>query len=127
MKSREFSGIRHSLDKTQKELASLLCVSLKAIQSYEADWRNIPVAIERQMLFLLSLKVVKENKKNPCWDDKKCPDEWKKNCAAWELQAGYFCWFMNGTFCNGEYQDSWNEKLELCRQCHVFQSVMPFI
>jgi len=35
-------------------MAQLLGTSLKAIQSFEQGWRNIPVHIERQMLFLLA-------------------------------------------------------------------------
>jgi len=114
------------LAKSQNQLARLLHISPKTVQSYETEWRNIPVDVERQMLFLLSLKVAKERNTKLCWDVKNCPDEWRKNCAAWEFQAGYFCWFMNGTFCNGEYQDSWNKKMELCNQCQIFRSVMPF-
>jgi DNA-binding XRE family transcriptional regulator len=38
MNYEEFSRIRHYLDKTQSELAGLLCVSTKAIQSFEQGW-----------------------------------------------------------------------------------------
>ena len=48
----EFSKIRGILGKTQKKLAQLLWVSVKAIQSFEQGWREIPPHIERQMLFL---------------------------------------------------------------------------
>jgi DNA-binding XRE family transcriptional regulator len=41
MNYEEFSRIRHYLDKTQSELAGLLCVSTKAIQSFEQGWRPI--------------------------------------------------------------------------------------
>ncbi|MFC1935046.1 helix-turn-helix domain-containing protein [Chloroflexota bacterium] len=56
MDNSEFSQIRRSLGKTQGELARLLCVSPKAIQSFEQGWRNIPASAERQLLFLISLK-----------------------------------------------------------------------
>lgn len=36
----EFSKIRGALGKTQKKLAQLLCVSVKAIQSFEQGWRD---------------------------------------------------------------------------------------
>jgi len=61
MDSKEFLKIRHFLGKTQKQWADLLCVSTKAIQSYDQGWRPIPVHLERQtLLWELNLK-------NLCW------------------------------------------------------------
>ena len=125
MDNQEFSKIRHSLGKTQEELARLLCVSPKAIQSFEQGWRNIPASAERQLLFLLSLKRSLDKDTEPCWEIRNCPDEWRENCTAWEFNAGYFCWFINGTFCQGKLQESWSRKIRLCRKCEVFQPVLP--
>ena len=125
MDSREFSQIRHFLEKTQEELARLLCVSHKAIQSFEQGWRNIPSSAERQLLYLLSLKRSSDGKTAPCWEIKNCPAEWRENCIAWEFKTGYFCWFINGTFCQGEYQENWGKKIRLCQQCEVFRSMLP--
>jgi DNA-binding XRE family transcriptional regulator len=55
MDKTEFSQIRHRLGKTQAQIAQLLGVSPKAIQSFEQGWRNIPTHVERQLLFLLFL------------------------------------------------------------------------
>jgi DNA-binding XRE family transcriptional regulator len=52
----EFVEARTKLDKTQKDMAHLLGVSVKAIYSYEQGWRAIPTHIERQIFFLLSRK-----------------------------------------------------------------------
>ena len=125
MDKKEFSLIRHYLGKTQKQLALLLCVSHKAIQSFEAGWRHIPVYAERQLLFLLSLKRATDEKAGPCWEIRNCPTEWRENCSAWEFKAGQFCWFINGTFCQGECQENWGTKINLCRQCEVYQSMIP--
>ena len=125
MYSREFTQIRHYLGRTQDQLSRLLCVSPKAIQSYEQGWRNIPTNVERQLLFLLSLKGSLDENARPCWEIKNCPSEWRDNCIVWELKAGHFCWFMNGTFCQGQIHKSWNEKIQLCRDCEVFKSVLP--
>ena len=57
----------------------------------------------------------------PRWEARHYPGEWKADCAAWEFKAGHLCWFINGTFCNGESQDNWTKKIELRRQCEVFQ------
>ena len=127
MYSREFTQIRHRFGRTQDQLARLLCVSPKAIQSYEQGWRKIPASVERQLLFLLSLKSSLDENARPCWEIQNCPAGWRENCAAWEFRAGHFCWFINGTFCEGECKDSWEKKIQLCRQCKVFRSMLPTI
>ncbi len=48
-----FKHLRTRLSKTQKELAQLMGISIKAIHSYEQGWRKIPHHVERQALFLL--------------------------------------------------------------------------
>jgi len=125
MESKEFSNIREYLEKSQSQLARLLCISTKSVQSFEQGWRKIPVNIERQLLYLLSIKRAKEKNTKPCWEIKKCPVKWKIHCAAWEFKAGYTCWFINGTFCEGGEQKDWHEKIEICRNCEVFKSILP--
>ena len=125
MGKKEFSAARRYLGKTQGQMAQLLGVSLKAIQSFEQGWRNIPVHIERQILFLLALKNPTYNKKRSCWVIRKCPTETKKNCPAWEFKVGNFCWFVNGTICQGQVKESWRKKMKICRECNVFQTMLP--
>lgn len=127
MDKKEFSRARHYLGKTQNDLAKLICVSPKAIQSFEQGWRKIPASAERQLLFLLSLKRAMDETTGPCWEIRNCPMERKGKCTAWELEAGYFCWFVNGTFCQGKIQENWNKKIQLCRECEVFKSMLPNI
>ncbi len=121
MNKKEFSEIRQALGKTQVQLSQLLAVSLKTVESFEEGWRNIPVYVERQILFLLSLKRASSEYEKPCWEICNCPNEWREKCTAWEFKAGHFCWFINGTYCNGNVQESWQKKIELCRQCEVFR------
>ncbi|NIQ37497.1 MAG: transcriptional regulator [Proteobacteria bacterium] len=125
MDEKEFSQIRSQLERTQNQMAQLLGVSSKAIQSFEQGWRNISPHIERQTLFLLALKRPPKKKTSPCWTIRRCPPEERRNCPAWELRAGHLCWFINGTICHGEVQTNWRRKMEICRQCEVFRSVFP--
>jgi len=125
MESKEFSKIRRYLGKTQGRMAHLLGVSLKAIQSFEQGWRKVPTHIERQALFLLAMKKSPPKKAKPCWETQKCPVETKRNCPAWEFRAGHLCWFINGTICHGEIQESWQKKIKICRQCVMFQTMFP--
>lgn len=120
MEKSEFITIRKRLTKTQKQLSELLGVSLKAISSYEQGWRNIPVHVERQLLFLLSKK--NNTAKKACWDIKQCPDEVKESCPAWEFNGGHLCWFISGSICNSDKKKSWEEKISVCRTCPVFKS-----
>jgi len=125
MERDEFSGIRHLLGKTQSQLARLLGTSSKAIQSFEQGWRNVPSHAERQLLLLLALKGSSGKRTKPCWVIRKCPAKTRQDCPAWEFRAGHLCWFINGTVCQGVAQESWKEKMELCRQCRVFRSMLP--
>jgi hypothetical protein len=56
---------------------------------------------------------------------RKCPENKKKKCPAWEFRCGQLCWFINGTICNGETQDNWQIKMKICKQCEVFQKIIP--
>ncbi len=125
MDKKEFSQIRGQLGKTQRQMAHLLGTSSKAIQSFEQGWRNIPVHVERQMLFLVAMKRSPHVKRDDCWVIQNCPMELRRNCPAWEFQSGHLCWFINGTICQGEVQKSWHEKMSMCRQCEVFRSMLP--
>lgn len=125
MKKEEFIKIRHYLGKSQSELAQLLGCSLKSIQSFEHGRRKIPLYIERQVLLLLHVKKPPEKRYMPCWAFIECPIENRSRCPAWEFQAGHICWFINGTICHGKRQESWQKKMEMCRQCQVFKSLLP--
>ena len=122
MESIKFKDIRAKLNKTQKELAQLLGVSIKAIHSYEQGWRRIPHHVERQLLFLLSRTILATGKQaNTCWDILKCPEKKMNKCPAWEFKTGELCWFINGTQCSGEAHNSWEDKMEECKTCKVFK------
>ena len=123
MDSNEFSATRKKLEKTQKELATLLGISLKAVCSYEQGWRTIPTHVERQMIFLLTRKKNRNIKPDNCWDVKKCPEEKKGKCPAWEFGSGEFCWFISGTLCDNANHRSWAEKIAVCKDCIVMQNL----
>jgi len=122
MDSNEFKHFRSRLQKTQKEMAILLGTSTKAIHSYEQEWRSIPSHVERQMLFLMSRLNHNSKKQQKCWTILKCPKKIREQCPAWEFKLGQLCWFINGTICQGQPQNNWQKKMEMCRLCEVFNS-----
>ena len=124
MDRQDFTRLRKKLKKTQKQMAQLLGVSIKAIHSYEQDWRSIPASVERQMYFLVSRIDENRKRRKPCWAIKKCSPDQRKQCPAWELKAGDLCWFINGTVCEGLVQKSWKEKMEICKSCEVFSNLL---
>ena len=124
MDRKEFANFRKRLNKTQKEISELLGLSINAVHSYEQGWRNIPGHVERQLLFLASMKSSAGKRRKPCWTTKKCPRERKEKCPAWEFKAGRFCWLINGTIWEGIPRKDWDEKMGICRRCEVFQGVL---
>ncbi len=125
MKADELSKIRVYLGKTQRELASLLGTSTKAVQSFEQGWRNVPPHVERQVLLLLSLAGGKQETEKACWQLRKCTGSMKKTCPAFQFGEGRRCWLVNGTICRGKEAGSWPRKMAECRKCRVFISHMP--
>jgi hypothetical protein len=124
MDNKKFTYIRKKLNKTQKEMSEILATSLKAVHSYEQGWRSVPAYVERQVLFLLSMKQRINKRHKSCWAIKKCPLERKKRCPAWEFQVGQLCWFINGTICEGIVQKDWIEKMKICRNCEVLKPLL---
>jgi hypothetical protein len=80
--------------------------------------------VERQLYFLLASLKQGSEATRPCWVIKKCPAERKKQCPAWEFQAGKFCWFINGTVCECQAQKTWNDKIKICKKCEVLQNLL---
>jgi len=124
MDSKEFLEIRKKLAKTQKEVAQLLGISLKAVCSYEQGWRSIPTHVERQLFFLLAKKSSARGAPPQCWEVRHCPEEKKRHCPAWEFDCGQFCWFISGTLCESSACQSWEEKMAVCRNCRVMKSFL---
>ena len=80
MHATEFQLIRQKLLKTQKQMAELLGVSLKAVQSFEQGWRSIPSYVERQALFLLTLKIATLGRVASCFEIRRCPPRMREAC-----------------------------------------------
>jgi DNA-binding XRE family transcriptional regulator len=112
--------VRRILDKSQSELAALLGVSVRAIQSYEQGWRPTPPTIQKMGWLLLFLDWRKTHRRwEPCWDICGCESDIRAECPAHIFRAGDICWLISGTMCRGIRQGSWEKKATKCRQCAV--------
>jgi DNA-binding XRE family transcriptional regulator len=124
MDKTELVRIRKFLAKTQNQLAAILGISVKTIRSYEQGTRGIPAYIERQLLFILSQRQETLRTAGKCWEIMNCSMNRRSNCPAWEFNCGAICWFINGTICQCAEMESWEEKMYLCRECEVLQSML---
>lgn len=115
-----FGRLRRVLGKSQKALSEMLGISLKAVQSYEQGWRNIPPAVER-MLYYIAFKLECRRLKDlsPCWKVRSCPKEIKKECTAWKIRDGFYCWFITGRLCSARKYSGRPDAD--CYECPVFQ------
>lgn len=91
--------IRGSLGVTQQGMADLLCVSRKAVQSYEQGWRIVPNRVVREALTLMAFKGGKGMSAKPCWQVTKCDAKRRELCPSKTLSNGRFCWFVAARTC----------------------------
>ncbi len=123
MTAKEFARIRKELGYTQKQLATLLSVSLRAIHSYEQGWRNVSPLIEKNLLFLLMFHRNKSPNPIDCWQVRHCSDKMKQKCVACKFNARGLCWYVTGNSWNGEVMLNWYRKISKCRQCEFFKQL----
>ena len=86
--------IRRSFGITQAKLAAAMGTSVKAIQSYEQGWRNVPTRALIQLLVLLAIHRRRQIDPVPCWEIKKCPQRVRAGCPSYTIGDGQFCWFV---------------------------------
>jgi len=115
-----FARLRAALGKSQRELAELLGLSLKAVESYEQGWRKVPSHVERLMYFLL-FKLSEDGtaEGEPCWEFNSCPEERRSACVAYVSKEGRFCWFFTGRLCATAQSG-----MEDCRSCEIFARML---
>ena len=118
--------VRQVLKKSQSELASLLGISTRAVQSYEQGWRPIPPNVLRLSWLLLSLDRQKSSGPvKPCWKVNDCTKDDREKCAVYEFQAGNVCWLISDMWYHGEKLASADRKMKKCLQCPVIKRWLP--
>jgi len=124
-----FAGLRSSLGKSQRELAELLGISLKAVESYEQGWRKVPSHVERLLYFLLfKLNEGIIEADDPCWKSKDCPEDRREKCVAFVANEGRFCWFFTARLCASAKPDKAAGLASVsCHTCVVFTRMISRI
>jgi DNA-binding XRE family transcriptional regulator len=120
LKLSNLHGVREALRKSQAEMATLLGVSKRAVQSYEQGWRPLPLQIRKCAGLLLFLHWRKgERSGPPCWEIRKCSAEARSGCAAYKFDAGDLCWLLHGCGCAGKGSKAGARQMSRCEKCAV--------
>ncbi len=122
----DLKGIRQVLGHTQEELAGLLGISHRALQSYEQGWRPIPCRVQQTLALLLYLHYRKTAGKPPsCWRVLNCARARRRRCPAYNLRAGDVCWMIAGAQCNDIAPTETEKMMSACRHCPVVRAWWP--
>ncbi len=116
-------SIRKELGKSQSQLANLLSISVRAVQSYEQGWRPTPPYVQKLAgLLLLIEKRREQGRLVPCWKIRNCDRETRTKCHAYKTRAGDLCWLVTGSNdCQGRKMPSWDAKFAECKKCDVMK------
>lgn len=121
----DLRSIRKAMGKSQSEMADLLGISIRAVQSYEQGWRDMPPPVQKLAGLLLAWACRKKGKKSEsCWKVRRCRDEQRCNCQAFQLGAGEVCWAVTGDFHQTQKLDCWEAKLARCEKCQVMKGCL---
>jgi DNA-binding XRE family transcriptional regulator len=119
--------IRQTFGKNQKEMADLLGISVRAIQSYEQNWRRVPAAVDKLAYLMLYLRCRNSGRRTvPCWRIWGCEADQKAECFAACHHAEEYCWLVTGNYWQGQKLPDWSAKLEKCRACPVMKQWLSF-
>ncbi len=123
----DIAAIRAELGLTQAELADLLGVSLRTIQSCEQGWRKPSAALEKTLL--LHLMISRRGaglSEIRCWEHVQCSQAAREACPGYRSGLGHLCWMLTGNICcsRGERVDDWEEKKAVCRECPFFRHLL---
>jgi len=119
----DLRGIRKALGKSQSQMAALLGVSTRAIQSYEQGWRTPPATVLKLAAYMLYLKRSGPVSAScpPCWEVRHCDPAERVDCFASQIGEGHCCWLVTGNACGKKTFPSWPAKLAHCRGCPVIR------
>jgi len=116
-------SVRGRLGLSQSQLANLMGLSPRAIQSYEQGWRDVPRTITAQLMTVLALHRGHADQGTPCWRLTGCPEEKRAGCSASTVGRGRFCWLLAGRSC-GPIKAAGSASGLPCVHCVVFRNLL---
>ncbi len=122
----DLRAVRAEAGLTQTELADVIGVSVRTVQSCEQGWRNPSAAVEKAALLLLSAKRNGADCTQPmCWEAVGCREEERRACLVFQTRQGHLCWLLSGNLCQGAHLRSWDDKKAACTRCAFFRKLLP--
>lgn len=118
-----FKQLRNSVGWTQRDAATILGVSQKAVESYDQGWRQVPDSIWRQLLTIVSVQRRYPRKHAPCWTVNHCSRSRRRACFCARTLRGHFCWLVAAK----SRCPLWKEHLgtRSCLTCGVVKAFLP--
>jgi len=115
----DLRAIRHLMGKSQSQMARLMGVSTRAVQSYEQGWRGAPPTVQKHAMLLLYLHRRRAGTPaRPCWEVCQCGEAERRECPAYLLGEGQLCWLATGNRLPGmKGRATWAAKAARCREC----------
>src|SRR5512141_3071684 len=112
---------RRAMSLSQTQLATLLGVSPRTVQSCEQGWRKPSPALEK-MLLLLRIEHERGSETGSiiCWEHRNCSEATRYDCLVYRTRQGHLCWLLSGNICNGKRVRTWQEKKQQCGSCDFF-------
>jgi DNA-binding XRE family transcriptional regulator len=117
-------AVRGKLGLSQSQLADLLGVSARAIQSYEQGWRTPPRPVTSHLMTVLALYSEHPTQSPPCWNLTGCSSEKRRGCAAWSVGHGRFCWLLSGRACGNRRTSGSAAGPQQCVGCIVVKNLL---
>jgi len=122
----DLKALRQTVGLGQSELADMLGVSVRAVQSCEQGWRNPGPAVEKAALLLLMVHHHgPKTGTHTCWETVQCPEQERRSCLVYRSRQGHLCWLLTGHICKGVRLHTWAGKKKLCSECDFFQELFP--
>ncbi len=116
---------RRAMSLSQTQLATLLGVSPRTVQSCEQGWRKPSPALEKSLLLLrIGHERGAELCSTKCWETKNCSEAERSSCLTYRTRQGHLCWLTSGNNCAGKRVRTWEEKKQVCSECNYFQKLL---
>ncbi len=112
--------IRKKVGMTQAALSKALGVSIRAVQSYEQGWRDVPTHIMVQLLILAAAYHTKKDRRK-CWETMNCSHEAMERCPCYRTD-GMLCWLVTGRQ-SAPCRDGAND-ISACLKCPVVREIL---
>ncbi len=117
-------AVRGKLGLSQSQLADILGVSSRAVQSYEQGWRTPQRPVTSHLMTVLALYGNHSSQSPACWRLTACNVEQRSRCKAYSVGRGRFCWLLSGGACGNRRRSGSGADSQPCIGCVVMRKLL---